>query len=152
MHAIASFDKSLAIERGQGKRVPGAFISAIGVPDFEVKEHQDQIIGQFNQYLEKNLDDAPTDRLKWSQDFGFRLATLHKLGAEIPIDLGRHWLSLGVEDLKLLLSWTQRHCAPVLGWKRTDKGARGGEGVTTREKIGEQFLSAQRLEDLSKRV
>lgn len=149
MYAIASFDKFLAVERSHGNRVPGAFVSAIGVPDFEVEEHQNHIICLFRQHLEKNLNDSPMDRLDWSQDFGFRLANLYNVGAEIPIHLGKYWMDLGVEDLKLLLRWTQRHCSPVLAWKRTDKGE---EGMKPREKIDERFLSAQRLKDLSKRV
>lgn len=149
MLAIAFFDEKLAVERSHGKRVPGAFVSAIGVPDFEVQEHQEQIITNFRQHLKKDLEDAPIDRLKWSQDFGFRFLSMCAVGVEIPIDLGRYWLTLDAEDLKLLLYWTRQHCAPVLSWKRTDKGE---EGMTRRTKIEERFLAAQRLKDLSKRV
>ncbi len=150
MAAIALYDRRLALERGHGgTRITGAFVSAIGVPDFEVDEHQTQIILCFRQQIHNDLKNAPTDRLQWSQDFGFRLSSLYKVGAEIPMELGEHWLSLNTDDSKLLLSWTQRNCAPVLSWKRMDKGE---ERMTARENIDERFLSAQRLKDLSKRV
>ncbi|KAK4692497.1 hypothetical protein P7C71_g4725, partial [Lecanoromycetidae sp. Uapishka_2] len=147
MYNISAFDRVFSLQRDYGRRAHGGFISAIGVPDFEEEQQRDQIIAFFREYLEVNIEKSPLDHQRLSREFGFRLASMYEVGREIPIALGRHWLSLGEEDLKLLLCFTQKYCTPVLSWKRTDK-----EEGTAVENIKEGFLSVQRMNDLLKRV